>query len=155
MGESRWEKEQRWLNEDHAARRAESRRQIELDKGRAEIKATEERIAAAGRAGRPISPEYTRLQVEWSTKKPKLIERIATQSDLPADTRAAWCRTLESTLFAARDTSDLVALRDAVRATTTQPLNQFLRWDWGMVLLADAVDELITLSTEGRRHLWA
>lgn len=79
MGEDYWERRRRHLNEDHAFRRAQSKRDIEILKGKHRIDETQDaidRLAAEARR-RERSERLKALLDEMQREKASILERIA------------------------------------------------------------------------------
>lgn len=137
MGETHWERKQRELNEDHAARRAESWRFGDLLKSQARIDETNARIAARRAADQPRDPRVGSMGVDWIMKKTALIERISADPGLSNELKVAWSQVLVETTFTHRDETDLTALGAAMA-------------DRGLADLSRAVDDLAAVRVAAR-----
>jgi len=114
MGESHWERKQRHLNEDHAARRKQSERTIGLIKSQERIDRLTADIESASTGSeepQASSEEFRRLGVEWMIKKTSTMAEIDTNPYLSADLKAAWRGTLQQTTLTHSDDDDLTSLR--------------------------------------------
>jgi hypothetical protein len=115
MPEDYWERKRRHLNEDHAARRAESKRTMGLIRSQAEL----DRLAAAAgatasRAEQAFSETFRQLGVEWIMRKTSIMEEIAGNEHLTAELRAQWRQALEQATLTDRDDEALERLRSQV-----------------------------------------
>jgi hypothetical protein len=115
MPEDYWERKRRHLSEDHAARRAESKRTMDLIRSQAEV----DRLAAAtGESGSPadqtFSETFRRLGVEWIMTKTSVMKEIAGNEHLAPQERAEWHLVLERSALTDRDDEPLEGLRSRV-----------------------------------------
>jgi hypothetical protein len=114
MPESYWQRKRRHLNEDHAARRAQSERTMGLIRSQAEI----DRLAAATSGAPGSEPEFSetfrRLGVEWIMKKTAIMTAISTTDMLSPELKAEWLRVLEESTLTDRDDTPLEHLRTRV-----------------------------------------
>jgi hypothetical protein len=114
MPENYWQRKRRHLNEDHAARRAQSERTMGLIRSQAEI----DRLAAATSGAPGSEPEFSetfrRLGVEWIMKKTAIMTEISTTDMLSPELKAEWLRVLEESTLTDRDDTPLENLRSQV-----------------------------------------
>jgi hypothetical protein len=156
MGESRLEREQRHLNEDHAARQKESKRTIGLIQSEARINRTTADIEAAATAGsaepRASSAEFRRLGVEWMVKKTSTMAEIDNNPYLSADLKIAWCGTLQQTTLTDSDDDDLTSLRGKIllEAIKYDPRPGRLN---SLMALTNSITTLIETRTQARAEM--
>ncbi|MGH3900759.1 MAG: hypothetical protein ACRDTA_21455 [Pseudonocardiaceae bacterium] len=112
MGESYWERKQRHLNDDHEARRKQSKRTMGLLKAQENIEQLTGHIEAATASSDEwtSSDEFRRLGVEWMLKKSSTIVEISNDPYLSADLKTVWCRTLKETTLTHPDEDDLISV---------------------------------------------
>lgn len=99
MGESRWDRERRHLNEDHEARRKQSKMFIEL-------------LKTSTPASSPkVSEEFIRLGAEWMRGKTAILSEISDNPFLSEETRATWSGVLERATLTDDDDTALTDLK--------------------------------------------
>lgn len=155
MGESRWQRKQRHLNEDHAARRKQSKRTIDLMKSQERIDRLSADIESAStdRTEPPaFSAEFRRLGVEWIMKKTSTMAEIDSNPYLSADLKAAWRSTLEQTALTDSDDEDLTSLRARILLHAMKFDPRPGRVD-SLVVLTGSVTTLIELRTRARAEM--
>jgi len=155
MGESRWQRKQRHLNEDHKFRREQSKRTIGLWKSKERIDRLSDDIQAAGGKApdeRPVSKEFARLGLEWNLKKTSLLAEISSNPFLTDRTKAAWSRVLETATLTDDDDENLTSLRGKV-------MIESIRFDGrvgriaSLTPLVGKVEALIEIRVQSRPHL--
>lgn len=155
MGESRWQRKQRHLNEDHAARRKQSKRTIDLIRSQERIDRISADIEAAGTdltGPAAFSAEFRRLGVEWIMKKTSTMAEIDGNPYLPADLKAAWRSTLEQTTLTDSDDEGLTSLRARIMLEAMKFDPRPGRVD-SLVVLISSVTALIELRTRARAEM--
>ena len=165
MGEGYWERQRRYLNEDHAARRKESRRTIGLIKSKERIDRLTEAIESA-RADKPqpqpqpesepepteFSAEFRRLGVEWITKKTAVIAEIDDNPFLPDETRSAWRGMLTAATLTDSDDTPLTDLWWKI-SLDTMKFDGRLGRAGSLVALAGSIGTLIEIRTRARAEM--
>ena len=155
MGESRWERKQRHLNEVHKFRREQTKRTIGLWKSRERINRLTDEIEAAG-AGtpddHPVSKEFRRLGVEWHLKKTSILAQISGNPFLDDETKAAWTRVLETTTLTDDDDESLTSLRFKVMMESFR-FDGRLGRNASLTPLVGEVETLIAIRVQARPHL--
>ena len=154
MGESYWERKRRHLNEDHDARRKQSKRTMGLLKSQEKIEQLTGHIEAATARSdeRRSSEEFRRLGVEWMLKKSSTVAEISHHPYLSADLKTAWCRTLEQTTLTHPDEDDLISLRAKI-------LLEAIKFDLrpgrvhSLTALASSITALIELRAGARAEM--
>jgi hypothetical protein len=158
MGETYWERRRRHLNEDHAARRAESNRTIGLICSQEKIDRLTAAIGTA--AGTPantpdpsLSEEFRRLGVEWMMKKTAILQEIAERRFLAPHVKAAWRRTLEATTLTDRDDESLTGLRGRMILESVRGASFEVGRSASISALVGSVSTLIDIRVQARAAL--
>jgi hypothetical protein len=153
MGESRSDRERRHLNEDHRARRAQSKRTIGLYKSQERIGRLTDAIESAQTPDeRPIPEEFTRLAVEWMYKKSSILSTISSSPFLTDETKAAWSRVLQEATVTDRDDATLTDLRLSVMFESVKFDGRPGR-SASLTELVGEVATLIQIRVQARAHL--
>lgn len=152
MGEGYWERKQRHLTEDHAARRKESERTIGLIKSQDRLDRITAGIESATTGGNEpgaFSDEFRRLSVEWIVKKTSTLAEIDSNPYLSAEVKTAWSGTLRETALTDFDDENLTGLRRSI-------LFEAIKFDprpgrpAGLIALATSIAALIETRTQAR-----
>jgi hypothetical protein len=159
MGESRWERERRHLNEDHQARRIQSKLTMGLLKSQERVNRLTDAIESAQKTSAPQAPAEERpisklngLGAEWMYKKNAILEEISSTPFLADETKAAWSRVLQSESLSDRDDSHLTALRFTIMLESARFDGRPGRWA-SLTELVGKVSKLMEIRVQARARL--